>query len=327
MSDVLSQAEIDALFGSLQSGEIDIDEVKKEDTRTVKSYDFARPTKFSKENLRTLEIIFESYCRLVSNYLSGYLRIMTPIEVMNAEAITYYEYTNSLSNPVVLSMIDFAPLEGTIILEVSPNISYAFIDRILGGGGRDIDKVREFTEIEQIILERLFNKFTQLLIEPWESVMELHPRLNKIETNSQVVQIIPPNEMVALITISIKFGEVEGFINICIPYIVVEPVMDKINTRAWFTSNRDNSDISYTEELEELIRRTNIPIKAVLGQTHITVQEFLDLQVNDIIKLDRTIEDDVDIYVGEILKFKASPGSSRNRSAVQINEVILKEDG
>jgi flagellar motor switch protein FliM len=198
MGEVLSQSEIDELFKALNTGELDVNEIQETNThKVVKTYDFARPSKFSKEQIRTLEIIFENYARLVSTYLSGYLRTLVSVEVVNSEAITYSEFANALINPVILAIVDFSPLNGAIIMELSPNMGYAIIDRVLGGAGQPIEKIREFTEIEKVILEKLFVQLINLLEEPWENVITLTPLLEKIETNSQVVQILSPNEIVA----------------------------------------------------------------------------------------------------------------------------------
>lgn len=327
MSEILSQNEIDDLFKALTTGELDVEEMQKDRSKkNIKLYDFTRPSKFSKEQLRTLEIISENYARLVGSYLSGYLRNLVSVEVLNAEAVTYSEFTNSLTNPVILSIIDFSPLKGSVLLELSPNMGYAIIDRVLGGAGKSVHKIREFTDIEHIILERIFAQFANLLIEPWENVVELTPMLEKIETNSQVAQIISPNETVALITFSVRVGTVEGMMNLCIPHLVIEGIMDKLNTKFWFSKIEAVKDSVYQAHLEKRIQNATIPIKAVLGKTHITVQEFLDLQVMDIIKLDADLESDVNVYVGDLLKFKAKPGAFKNKSAIKIESIVTKED-
>ncbi|MHC1750492.1 MAG: flagellar motor switch protein FliM [Cellulosilyticaceae bacterium] len=327
MSEILSQNEIDELFKALNTGELDVTEMNSTSKKKViKPYDFARPSKFSKEQLRTLEIICENYGRIVSNYLSGYLRTMIPVEVINSEAITYSEFTNALSNPVILSIVNFSPLNGSIIIELSANMGYAIIDRILGGEGRSLHKVREFTEIERMILERIFGQFVNLLIEPWENVVQLNPTLEKIETNSQVVQIIPPNEMVALITFNLKLGDLEGMMNLCIPHMVIESIMDKLNTKYWFSQKEQELGPSYGQYIENMIGHSRIPVKAVLGKTHITIQEFLELQRDDIIKLDKNIDSGIDVYVGNLLKFKAKPGAYKNRAAIKIESIIQRED-
>ena len=156
MADVLSQNEIDALLKQLSSGELDVDTIEDNQTAKVKEYDFSRPAKFSKEHLRTLEIIFEHFGRLLSSNLPAYLRKNVQVEVMNSEAVTYSEFSNALSNPVLLAIVNMSPLSGNIILELATNIGYTIIDRLLGGIGEPLEKVRDFSEIELSILEKIF---------------------------------------------------------------------------------------------------------------------------------------------------------------------------
>ena len=325
MGDVLSQNEIDALLNALSSGELDVDEIKESGEKQVKDYDFARPSKFSKEHLRTLEIIFEHYGRLLSTNLPVYLRKNVQIEVMNSEAVTYQEFSNALSNPVLLGIVNFAPLQGSIIIEMATNLGYAIVDRMLGGKGEALEKVREYSEIELLILERIFIVCVNLLHEPWQNVVEIHPRLERIETNSQYAQIISPSEMIAIITINVKIGDVEGLMNICLPYITVEDVIDKLNTKYWYANMQRYDETDYADAIEVLIRKAQIPIKAVLGNSTISVSDFSTLQVGDIIRLDRLAEEELDVYVGNIKKFTALPGASGDNYAVRVTEVIREE--
>jgi len=327
VGEVLSQNEIDELLKALNTGKIDLKDIQEpSQQKHIKNYDFARPSKFAKEQLRTLEIIFDNYSRIISTYLSGYLRTATQVDVINAEAVTYYEFSNSLSNPVILSIVDFAPLKGSIVLDLSPNLGYSIIDRILGGRGSMIDKIREFTEIERILLERIVTQLIGLLKEPWENVIDLNPRLEKIETNSQFAQIISPNEMIALVTLNIKLGEVEGMINICIPHLVIEPIMDRLNTKYWFAVVEQEDKSAYKKFLEKRLEVAKIPVVTVLGRTHITVEEFVDLQVGDVIKLDSYINSDLEVLAGNLLKFYGKPGIHRKQNAVQITSIERRED-
>ena len=325
MGDVLSQNEIDALLNALSSGELDVDEIKENSEKQVKDYDFARPSKFSKEHLRTLEIIFEHYGRLLSTNLPVYLRKNVQIEVMNSEAVTYQEFSNALSNPVLLGIVNFAPLQGSIIIEMATNLGYAMVDRMLGGKGDALDKVREYSEIELLILERIFVVCVNLLHEPWHNVVEISPRLERIETNSQYAQIISPSEMIAIITINLKIGDVEGLMNICLPYLTVEDVIDKLNTKYWYANMQQYDETDYAEVIESLIRKAQIPIKAVLGTSSISVSDFSMLQVGDIIRLDRKAEEELDVYVGNIKKFAALPGVAEDNYAVRVTQVIREE--
>lgn len=325
MADVLSQSEIDALLKQLSSGELDVEEINDEPAVKIKDYDFARPAKFSKEHLRTLEIIFEHFGRLVSSNLPGYLRKNVQIDVMNSEAVTYSEFSNALSNPVLLGIVNFAPLNGNIIIELASNLGFTIIDRMLGGMGEPLDKSRDFSEIELSVLERIFMVLVDLLREPWKNVIEIHPRLERIETNSQFAQIISPSEMIAIITINVAIGNVEGLMNICLPFMTLENVMDKLNTKYWFSTMQTKDEGSYDEVIETIINKAQIPIKALLGQSSISVMDFINLQIGDVIKLDSHVDEELDVYVGNIVKFKALPGSSDENYAVKVTEIIREE--
>ena len=325
MGEVLSQSEIDSLLQALSTGELDVEEIKDKDEKHVKNYDFARPAKFSKEHLRTLEIVFENYGRLLTTNLPVYLRKAVQVEVMSSEAVTYQEFTNALSNPVLLSIVSVAPLPGTIIIEMAENIGYAIVDRMLGGVGNPLDKTREFSEIELLILERILYTCVNLLREPWSNVSEIHPKLDRIETNSQYAQIVSPTEMIALVTLNIKIGDVEGLMNICLPYLTLESVMDRLNAKFWYSNLQEKDETVYADTIESLISRVQIPIKAVLGNSSISVDDFINLQVGDIIRLDREVDSDLNVYVGNIKKFTALPGATGNNYAVRITSVIREE--
>lgn len=326
MGDILSQNEIDDLLKALNTGEIDVKQMQTTtQEKKVKGHDFRRPSKFAKDHLKTLHIIYENYARLVTNYLSGYLRNLVQVEVISVEPLQYLEFTNSISNPVILAVVDFTPLTGQIIFEVAPSISYALIDRILGGRGSLMEKMRGFTEIELAIVERVIIQMLSLMKEPWENVIEIRPRLEKIETNAQFAQIISPNEIVALVTLSVRVGDVEGMINICIPHMVVEPIISKLSTKLWFSTVERESTKEIRESLESKIENTLVPIKAVLGKTTITVNDFIELMPGDVINLDTSVSGDLEVLVGDLLKFYATPGVKKSRIAIKLTDVIRKD--
>lgn len=326
MGEVLSQNEIDNLLAALSTGELDVDTISDIDEKQVKNYDFGRPTKFSKEHLRTLEIIFEHYGRLVSTNLPVYLRKNVQVTVASSETVTFNEFSNALSNPVVLGVIGFEPLNGNIILDLATNIAYAMIDRLLGGGGQTLEKTRDFSEIEMTILERIIVMMVNLLREPWKNVVDISPVLTRVETNPQFAQIIAPNEMIAIITLNMKIGDVEGFMNVCLPFITLESVMEKLNTKYWFSTMQENRDEDYEDLIESMIRRVDIPIHAVLGKSQISVSDFMNLQVGDCIRLDSKVDDEMNVYVGNIKKFTAVPGASADNYAVKVTSVIREEE-
>ncbi len=326
MSDVLSQNEIDNLLQALSSGELNADEIEDTNEKQVKDYDFKRPAKFSKEHLRTLEIIFEHYGRLLSTNLPVYLRKSVQVNVASSETVTFSEFTNALSTPVILGIINFLPLQGSILMELQNNLGYAMLDRMLGGAGMPLDKTRDFSEIEMSILDKIIVMCMNLLRDPWKNVLDVEPLLERIESNPQFAQVIAPNEMIAIVTLNVKIGDVEGYMNICLPFITMEPVMDKLNTKFWFASMQEAGDDDYQENIESLIRRVEIPIKAVLGKSMISVMDFSTLQLGDIIRLDTRVEDELDIYVGNYKKFTALPGVNKDAYAVRVTSVLREED-
>lgn len=327
MGDILSQNEIDDLLKALNTGDIDVQQMQTTTLeKKIKTHDFRKPSKFAKDHLKTLHLINENYARLITNFLSGYLRALCQVDVISVEQLAYYEFSNSISSPAILGLVDFSPLSGTVVMEMSPGIAYALIDRILGGKGSSIDKLRGFSEIELAIIERIIIQILNLMREPWENVITIRPRLEKIETNAQFAQIISPNEIVALVTLSAKVGEVEGMINICIPHMVIEPIVSKLSTRLWFTTVEKEATSEAKESIEAKIENIKVPVRAVLGNTTITVNEFIELQVGDVLPLDTNVNGDIQVMVGEITKFHAKPGVKKNRVAIRVTEVIREEE-
>ncbi len=326
MGEILSQNEIDALLNQLSSGELDVESISNAEEKPVKDYDFSRPTKFSKEHLRTLEIIFEHYGRLISTNLPVILRKNAQVTVASSETVTFSEFTNALSNPSILGIVGFEPLGGNIIIDLATNIAFSMIDRMLGGEGTPLDKTREFSDIELSILQKIMVMFTQLLRDPWKNVLDVSPVLTRLETNPQFAQIIAPGEMIAVVTLNIKIGDVEGFMNMCLPFITLEDVMDRLNTKFWYSTMQENKDEFAKDNIEAMLRRVIIPVKAVLGTSKISVSDFMNLQVGDCIRLDAKVDSDMNIYVGNIKKFTALPGASDDSYAVRVTSVIREEE-
>ena len=326
MGEVLSQSEIDNLLAALSNGELDVDQMQETGDKQVKDYDFKRPAKFSKEHLRTLEIIYEHYGRLLSTNLPVYLRKNIQVSVSSSETVTFSEFTNSLSNPVILGIVDFQPLNGDIIIELASNLGFAMIDRMLGGQGQPLDKARDFSEIEMIILEKLMVVCMQLMREPWKNVIDINPVMERIETNAQFAQVIAPSDMIAIVTMNVKIGDVEGHMNVCLPFFTLEDVMDKLNTKYWFSTMQKESTENYSESLEAMLKRVDVPVRAVLGKSLVSVNDFINLQLGDVIRLGTGVASEMDVYVGNIKKFTALPGSNGDKYAVRVMSVIREEE-
>jgi len=327
MSDILSQNEIDALLNALNTGEVDAEEIKESKTeRNIKKYDFKSPKKLAKDQLKTLQIIHDNFSRTLNTFLSGYLRTYIQTEVISVEELSYYEFSNSIVNPAVLSIVDFYPLEGQIIIDMSSTIAFALIDRILGGQGKALAENRSFTEIELTLIKKIIKQIINLFIDPWENVIEIDPKLDKIETNSQFAQIVSPNETTALITLHLKIGDIQGYLNICIPHIVIEPILPKLSTKFWFSSINKQATDKDKDILEKRLTNSSVPINVEIGHTYITVKDFLELQIGDVIALDANPNRELEIKVGEKKKYFGAPGTVKNKLAVKITRVDEKGD-
>ena len=331
MPDVLSQNEIDELLAALSTGEVDVSEIEEEKKeKKVRKYDFSRPDKFAKDQLRTLEIIHENFSRLLNNFLSGYLRTYIEVDVISVQSLIYTEFSNSISNPAILGIVDFAPFSGQVIIDVSADIANAMIERVLGGTGKSVSASKEnrsLTEIEMTLLRNVLIKFINLLKEPWGNIVELRPKLENIETNAQFAQIVSPAESVALITFNLHIGENEGMVNICIPHYVIEPILPSLSSRLWFaTSNKREMTEVERDALETGISRSKINMTAVVGASTITVSELMNLQKGDIILLNKRVEDALDVFVEDKVKFRAKPGIKKKNVAIMVTEVVEEGD-
>ncbi|SFE16639.1 flagellar motor switch protein FliM [Paenibacillus algorifonticola] len=328
MVDVLSQNEIDALLAALNSGEMDAEDLKKEEvTKKVRVYDFKRAVRFSKDHIRSLTRIHENFARYLTTYFSAQLRTFVQISVVQVEQLPYDEFIRSIPKMTILNIFEAEPLEGRMVMEVHPNIAYAMLDRMLGGQGVAPSKINNLTEIETIIMEKIFSRTFESLQEAWKTIIDISPRLEALETNPQFMQIVSPNETIALISLSTKIGETTGMINLCIPHVVIEPVMPRLSAHHWFVSQKKERIPEEVEMLEQRVSKAKLPIVAELGESSITIQEFLGLNVGDVISLSKPVGEGLHIKVGDKLKFIGSPGSVKDRLAIQLDEVVNEGAG
>lgn len=323
MVDVLSQNEIDALLAALSSGEMDAEELKKEETqRKIRSYDFKRAVRFSKDHIRSLTRIHENFARYLTTYFSAQLRTFVQINVVQVEQLPYDEFIRSIPKMTILNIFEAEPLEGRMVMEVHPNVAYAMLDRLLGGVGVSPSKINALTEIETIVMERIFSKAFDSLQEAWKTVVDLQPRLEALETNPQFMQIVSPNETIALISLSTKIGDTTGMINLCIPHVVIEPIMPRLSVHSWFVSQKKSRAPEEVEALQFRLNQAKLPFVEELGSSHITVHEFLNLSVGDVITLQKPVNEPLKIRIGDKYKYTGSPGTVRGKMAVQINEPV-----
>ena len=325
--DVMSQAEIDALLAAVSNDEVKIDDIKQEDTRKIKTYDFKRPDKFSKDQIRTLYMLHESFTRLLNTYLSTHLRTLVSVDVASVEQLTYQEFVQSMANPSVISVMGVPPLKGNIIFEVGTDIAFAFIDRVFGGDGNTAMKSRVLTEIEDAVMRRFINAAMVNFKEAWANVATINPFLETTESNPQFTQIVTPSEMVVIVTIQAKIGDIEGMMNICIPYLVLEPIMSKLTTTFWVASSISKEDNDEQIDLiQEKLNKTLVPFVVEVGEVQISIKEFLTLGFGDVLQLNTKVKDDLPCKVGTNAKFYCRPGTFGKRMAVQITRVVHPDE-
>ncbi|MEN6413183.1 MAG: flagellar motor switch protein FliM [Veillonellales bacterium] len=326
--DVLSQSEIDELLSALSTGVVSAEDMQTEEKqRKIKVYDFRRPDKFSKDQIRTLHMLHENFARLVNTFLSAHLRALVHINVASVDQLTYEEFIRSLPSPSVISVFNMEPLKGNAILELNPNIVFSIIDRLFGGPGLPPAKARSLTDIEEAIVRRVINRALDSFTEAWKQVVAIEPHLEAIETNPQFTQIVPPNDMVVIITLQAKIGQAEGLINICIPYFVLEPIMPKLTTTFWVASSVAKQSLpEHVSAIQKKLEQALIPLNVELGRVNVTVHELLDLSVGDVLSLGTKVDDELNVLIGQREKFKCKPGLSNHTIAVQITQIISEGD-
>ncbi len=324
MTEILSQDEIDALLTAISTGEVDTtDYTATKEQRKVKIYDFRRPDKFSKDQIRTLQMMHETFARLTTTALSAQLRALVSVHVASVDQLTYEEFIRSIPNPTTLAVVNMDPLKGSAVLEIDPSITFTIIDKLFGGRGEATKISRELTDIEQSVMEGIIVRILGNLREAWSNVIDLRPRLGNIETNPQFAQIVPPNDMVVLITLETKIGEVEGMTNLCIPYITIEPVISKLSAQYWYSSIRKGATDENMNIIQSRLETVLLPVVAEIGEVEINMEDVMMLHVGDVVKLPNTkLSSDMVLRIGGRKKFKCRPGVVGSRVAVQVGESI-----
>lgn len=327
MADVLTQAQIDEMLKSVAAGAEPI--VSTTDEVKIKEYDFRAPKKFTKEQIKILESIFENYARLLSSYLTGMLRLYCRVTLVNIEEQRYNEFNNALPDYVVMGMVDLGIKndeisETDVIVQISNTITYTMIDRLLGGKGEYTDTNRDFTDIETTIMSDVMKSFAGLLKEPWMTHIDLEPRLVGIETNSRVVQTIGHEDTVIIVALEVEINSQRSIISVCIPAINLDEIMSKFIPR--YTRNGRKTDSAREQERRDNIMNgitnTELDVRAVLGSINLDLYEVLTLQINDVIPLDKKITENIDIYVGENLWCDGKLGTYNKKKAVMVENFL-----
>jgi flagellar motor switch protein FliM len=323
MGDVLTQAEVESLLSAMEGGVGQRPEAAEAVSRPLRDkvapYDFKRPERVGKEQMRALQTLHEGFSRNFGAALSGLLRSIIEVKLTSVDQLTYSEFVFSLENPTCFNLLRAEPLEGNLILDINPSILYPIIDRLLGGG-RDPAPLarRPLTEIELRLVTRITNLFLDELKRAWHNVLELNLRVERVESNPQLVQIVPPNEVVVLISFELTLGEVRGMINLCIPFNSIERIGNKLSANTWVAYGRRASTPQTREQLGRNLRGALVELVVHLAETRISTGELIGLRVGDIITTDHDVGHPMTVSVEGVPKYRAWPGQFKGRKAIRI---------
>lgn len=327
MSEILSQSEIDQLISELAAGDGANSLLCEDETAySVRPYDFRMANRFPKEQIRTINIVMQNFVQMLANYFTSVLHSTSEIELLSIEELTFYEFNNALPSPLVLAIISSSPLEGSILLQLSPEIADAIVSRLFGGSGGHTHMKKAFTEIELAIIERVIRQMMVFFDEAWAKVIKLKSRLERIETSSQFAQIVDINEPIAVITLNVNLGTANGVISICLPHVSLEPVAKQLNARLWYSGTQGKKVVPATEEIEEKIYKTPVEIRAFFNDTSASARDIACLQVGDVIQLEHKLNEPLTVKVQHIPKFRVSVGTKGLKYAVKVTDVIKEGD-
>lgn len=330
MPEQLSQSQIDALLRKMSRGEVDV----QEETRKIREYDFRSPKKFTKEQLKALDSLHETFSRMLVSYFSGLLRTVASVEVLQIEEQRYYEYSNALPDTALIGLIEMKPEnkrynDATITMNLSTSIGYYFIDRVLGGPGTGYNLTRDYTDIEIAILRNIFGKITQRFQDTWTNNLAVKAEFRGIETNSRLLQVFAPEDIVVIVIMDIKLdNKLEGTLSICIPAENLEEVIDTFSLR--FAHNTKRQDPHEEENKKRIILEnvceSEMEVKAVFDQFKLGLGDIMQLQPDDVIPLNKPIDSDVLITIDKVPWFTAKLGETKQKKAVKLNNLVSNGD-
>jgi flagellar motor switch protein FliM len=326
MVEVLSQTEIDELIRAIHAGEVTEETLSDQNDAKVRIYDFRKPNKFSKEQTSTFQVIYGNYARSLGTYLSINLRSTFHVSLTSIEQIVYEEFIHSLLDPSLSVIFSMDPLEGNGVLELTPEIVFTMLERLMGGKGyRPVQEFRGLTQIERALIENLSREILNLSTEAWGNIAEFRPKYERVETNPQFVQVVSPTETVLLVTMELRVEEVSGTIQYILPYIVLEPILGNFSAKYWFEKTSKVINANFQDRIKEQIKSATIPVQVLLGDCLISVRDLLDLQVGDVVLLNKKSNEALDVMVGCSQKFYGQPGLLKDQLAVKISGI--KEEG
>lgn len=328
MSDVLDQSDIDALLNAVSTGEVE--EVTQQaqifsrfrrdfDRIEIRDYDFKRPERISKDQMRALQTLHETFARNYGASLSGFLRTIVEVKVASAAQMTYSEFINSLPNPTSFNLVNSEQLDGQLCLELSPLIIYPIIDRLLGGSNEDLFiPQRAMTLIETRLIQKILDRAMVALTEAWDSVKKIEFSLGDMESNPHIVQIVPPNEVVVVISFEIKMTSRVGTMSLCIPFNAIEPLIEDLSSRSWFLAGRHRGEAQWNQLIAQRLSDAKVAVAGVLAETTMTMADLRNLEVGDLIVTEKPATSPVVLTAASVPKFLANIGQFKGNRALRV---------
>jgi len=331
MADVLSQSEVESLLAALDPGDKSAPAAgakNSESSAPISIYDFKRPERVSKEQMRSFHALHEGFSREFGAGLSGMLRTIVECKLISVDQLTYSEFVFSLENPTCFNLLESDLLEGNIILDLNPSIIYPIVDRLLGGGRESGQSYpsRGLTEIELRLVTRITDLAIAGLENAWINICEWKLRVRQVESNPQLVQIVPPNEVIVLISFEITMGDMRGIMNLCIPFNTIEPLSSKLSSDSWSAYSKKAADPRQQLNLEAGLNQAKVEMIVHLANTVVTAQDAERLSIGDIIMTDKGTEQGMQILIEGRPTFKGSPGVIKGHKAVQISETLIRPE-
>ena len=331
--DVLSEEEVESLLSAIDPG---LPQPKSEPTPAqttsaastetidkVSPYDFKRPERVGKEQMRALQFLHEGFGRSFGAAVSALLRTIIEVRLTSVDQLTYGEFVFSLENPTCFNLLRAHPLDGNIILDLNPSILYPIIDRLLGGGKNSEPYGRRpLTEIELLLVSRITSIFTQELEKAWENVLELEVSVERVESNPQLVQVVPPNEVVVLISFELTLGDIRGMMNLCIPFNSIERISSKLTANSWVGYSRRESTPESIETITHRLDGSRVQVVVTLAETAISTADLIGLRVGDVITTEKDIHSPLRVDIQGVEKFGAAPGTFKGKTAIQVLDAI-----
>lgn len=326
MAKILSQNEIDALLNQVSVSD---DKLSKEElsdisdiSRKAVAYDFKHPNRVSKDQMRTLESLHSNFAGHFGSALSGITRSVVDIDLLSVDQITYSEFIMSLVSPSCTYVFSLSPLEGGGILDFNPSVVFSFVERMFGGIGKSLPTERELTGIEKALMTKISNRGFKELEKAWAHIVSLQIKMSALESNPQFIQIVPPGETVIVISLQMKMQATSGIMTICYPYLTLESIVSKLSAQNWIDQNKKMMNEEDSTLNKRRLTAVTTNVKAILGNSSVSIRDLLNLEEGDVLRIDRQTKSDIDIIVGDKIKFYGKPGKVGKQLAVKINSVL-----